>query len=109
MLTEEEAGTKWCPLNRSAIAKRKPEGHPGTIVSGYVAFNRAYVGGTTDEMCVGNCIGSDCMAWRWFDSVSDDGKVCHPKPSVHVRRDPLPKEAPLTDRRGFCGAFGAPT
>ena len=41
MMTEAEAKTKWCPLDRGSYSER-------------------HIGGTMPH-----CIGSDCMAWRW--------------------------------------------
>lgn len=56
-----------------------------------------------------DCMGSACMAWRWFDSVSDDGKFCHWIPTKMAMRHPDDtKDKPLDQRRGFCGLAGRP-
>lgn len=57
------------------------------------------------------CIGSVCMAWRWFDAVSDDGIGCFATPTKLAPRVPqndphIP--LPLEQRRGYCGAAGKP-
>lgn len=59
-----------------------------------------------------NCIASECMAWRWFDSMSDDGTQCHAKPSRLAARVPQTEPGlglPLDQRRGYCGIAGAPS
>jgi len=53
------------------------------------------------------CAASSCMAWRWFDSVSDDGTKTHHKPTVMTPRVPEPDTGrDLSERRGFCGIAG---
>jgi hypothetical protein len=46
------------------------------------------------------CLGSNCMAWRWYDFPLD------PKPPAGV----LPPKGKFRpeDRRGFCGLAGIP-
>lgn len=58
----------------------------------------------------GACIASRCMAWRWWDGLSDDGTAHHRKPTSHAPRVPEPPEGrPLDQRRGYCGLAGSPT
>ena len=86
MYTEEEAGEKRCPF--------------GKVRAGY--------DGNWDK---GGCIASECMAWRWFDDLSDDGTRCNRKPSALFKRVPEPNPEmgrPLDERRGFCGLAGKP-
>lgn len=85
MLTEAEAQTKWCPHAQE------------------VRFPRI-----EDRNALDKCIGSACMAWRWFDTVTDDGTLCQLKPTPMVARTPLPTESPLDARRGYCGLAGKP-
>ena len=55
------------------------------------------------------CEASDCMAWRWFDTLTDDGTACDWKPTAMVRRHPDDtKQKPLDQRRGYCGLAGKP-
>jgi hypothetical protein len=55
------------------------------------------------------CHASVCMAWRWHDTLSDDGTACHWKPTAVVKRHPDDtKDKPLDQRRGFCGLAGKP-
>lgn len=51
-----------------------------------------------------NCTASECMTWRWFDAVSDDGTRCHYL--IGRNNDHLPLD--LSERRGYCGLAGTP-
>jgi len=93
LLTESEAAETWCPFarvvqrdergNPAAAGNREPKHRPSPAV-----HDRAASDATA-------CIGSRCMAWRWFDGPFTN------EPE-HVKR-------PLTDkRRGFCGLAGTP-
>lgn len=64
-MTEEEAKTKQC--------------QEGITQQPAAATGFAWM--------VPNCIGSACMAWRWFDNLSDEA---------------------IKDPRGFCGKAGHP-
>jgi hypothetical protein len=59
MVTDSEAGTRWCPAARAIVAK--VEGPDGTI--GGLMGNR---GGPEDGPMLSHtrCIGARCMAWR---------------------------------------------
>ena len=55
------------------------------------------------------CVGPSCMAWRWFDDVSDDGKRIHHKPTAKLARMPERDDGyALSERRGYCGLAGQP-
>lgn len=109
MLTEEEAKTKWCPYSRVIVAKTST-GTQATVDRLQAACNRIDNGPATwaapDASC---CIGRACMAWRWFDGVSDDGTTIHRAPTHMRRREPEPKEGrPMSERTGYCGLVGKP-
>jgi hypothetical protein len=56
--TEDEAKEKWCPMVR--MMDDSSFNHP-------VAYNRCWLSGDTeDNPDEARCIGSRCMAWRWF-------------------------------------------
>lgn len=59
IVTEEEAKTKRCQETRGGIAHDRDR----------------------------TCLGSECMAWRWFDNTSDEA---------------------IKEPRGFCGKAGHP-
>lgn len=79
-MTEDEAKTKWCPHGQIAIAVGPSDGIE-------VADNRP------DNIKHANCIGSDCMMWRWNNGAY-----------------PLPNDPPEIRNRydGFCGLAGKP-
>ncbi len=95
-MTEEEAKKRWCPFARCF-----PDNSEG-MTDG--AGNRWTLDQDDKPNAFGNdnkCIGSACMAWRWF----------------HPGHDPdLPRQFPdvigseLNKRRdiGFCGLAGKP-
>jgi hypothetical protein len=70
VLTEKNTAAKTCPVSRGAPID---ESHP-------------YMGTRP-------CVGSSCMAWRWYDPTErwEDG---------HKRR--------VDERRGYCGLAGKP-
>jgi hypothetical protein len=81
--TEHEAKTRWCPFSRVAVDWL---GESGTVAA---TANRglttpAYPRGSSDHA---NCLGSGCMAWRWWDD----------------------EEPEIFERRGYCGLAGCPT
>lgn len=65
LLSEKEAGTKWCPFSRVAL-------HAGT---GGATANRHVSDGTTHGERVieeeTRCLGAGCMAWRWHDPLPE--------------------------------------
>lgn len=76
-MTEEEAKTKWCPFVRHAEDTNQETSVP--------AFNRL-----AEPLRYNlNCVGSDCMAWRWKPFAGYE---------VHDDYD-----------QGFCGLAGKTT
>jgi hypothetical protein len=59
-LNEEEAKTKWCPFSMDAAYVSKSE-----MLS--VSVNRDSANHFGVENV--NCIGANCMAWKWHYSV----------------------------------------
>jgi len=75
-MTEEEARKKWCPFVRN-----EPYG-----------FNRTVL--NEQDACVGKCVASECMAFRWAGWVNGEwGPTQCSTGSVRV---------------GYCGLAGAP-
>lgn len=66
LVTHAEAAARWCPAAR--VADVQPDGYLPPV-----AYNRAVPEGVQEPA---NCNGSNCMAWRWFDSAAGvpDGK-----------------------------------
>lgn len=54
LVTEKEAREKWCPLVRSMHAEFG------------LSWNRSADPVATAKYC--NCIASDCMMWRWYET-----------------------------------------
>ena len=76
MLTEEQAKEKFCPVARVIKTNGAAE---------LVAGNR-----DSEDQPLGNCIASECMAWRIAEMATHDvdtGKEIHPE-------------------RGYCGLAG---
>lgn len=82
-MTEEHARTKWCPHMRQPACM--PDGTS-------VAVN--FLPADNGPDCRGNCIASDCMAWRW-----DDGEGPEYVESLKAVR--MKKVA-----TGYCGLAG---
>ena len=84
-MTEEEAGTKWCP---HAIASHtNPRQHNG-------------------EVWLHNCIGSACMAWRWAAIPNPDYKPGNYQ--VWPTQQPVGDPWIQSDTLGGCGLAGKP-
>jgi hypothetical protein len=88
MNTEEQAKAKWCPFARVQFYARDDGQNP--------AVNR--------PECNVNCIGSECMAWRWREGWDEDTKSF----TTLYRKTPTRgghfENAPL----GYCGLAGQP-
>jgi hypothetical protein len=97
MLTEDEAKTKWCPMQR----------HSEQGVGG--AYNRPTSGGF-------GCIASDCMTWRWGPPPHDlRRRTLYSKKTGEKVNTAIGADAdwrlddptePMTARKGFCGLAG---
>lgn len=59
MVAEPTATHKWCPFARVLY------------ING--AFNRLATGKSPESA---HCIGSECMAWRWFGAGEPEGGYC---------------------------------
>lgn len=73
-MTEDEASEKWCPFVRVGMPVG---GSMNRDVQGYheAVSNKKHF----------NCIGSDCMAWRWKEDTTRS-----------------------VTRKGYCGLAGNP-
>lgn len=112
-MTESQAKQRWCPFVRVHV----PAGLINRISSALrrIAHKARLSGNLLDAEYIEeqeadtHCIGSGCMAWRWFDGVSDDGAACDHIPTIHAPRVSEPRQGrSLTERRGFCGLAGRP-
>lgn len=66
-MTEDEAKTKWCPFARVVVwHEPKDELTP--------PFNRFQAG--LDKTDLARCVGSDCMAWCYFNRPEDGHGYC---------------------------------
>jgi len=100
VMTEEEAKGKWCPFARVSEV--------GEAGGAYTHSPNRNLSPDLSGAAV--CITSQCMSWRWWDGLSDDGTAHDRKPTSHAARVPEPPEGrPLAQRRGFCGLAGRPT
>lgn len=87
--TEEEAKTKWCQMMASAPLERDETerygNHQGVVSA--------------------RCLGSACMAWRWWDAVEHSRAYY-----IENTRNRAPSElsGPIESRRGYCGVAGSP-
>lgn len=86
--TEEEAKTKTCPQTFAVPADRDPATGIGIAQGG-----------------PWNCIGSACMAWRWWDAAEHSRAYY-----IENTRNRAPSElsGPIESRRGYCGLAGSP-
>lgn len=81
LITDKEAQTKWCPMVRFANGT---EATNCTVNVGRERFE---------------CIGSDCVMWRWSGT--------HAKRHITVNGQPELLQSPET-RQGYCGLAGKP-
>jgi len=81
-MTEAEAKQQWCPHARIDGEQR-----------GDAAYNR-----DSDDMPVGHCIGSACMAWRWLPLTEQDRARIRAATGLEI----------LEKTHGYCGLAGAP-
>lgn len=79
-MTEAEALTKWCPFARGWTTGPQNEAVGGVNRYGSNMQGRPELHPETQ------CIGADCMAWRWSTSQNAPGAL----------------------QRGFCGLAGRP-
>lgn len=79
IVTEEEAKTKRCQESYPACSQVSPEGHTFAVAMSGGAYSM--------QTAPSYCIGSACMAWRWFDNTDDQA---------------------IKQPRGYCGKAGAP-
>lgn len=95
-MTEDEAKTKWCPFVRVALVTRPATGPSERIVApNSTSFNASVIGGTDEVKHTGNCITTDCMAWRVTDK---QGGPAYPGDG-----------APEYKTAGYCGLAGQPS
>ena len=85
-MTEDQAKAKWCPF---------------VVASHTNPRQRAWVDGDVGEptgTLHHNCLGSECMAWRWRDQIAEavDGP------------EGLSLNVSVDHSSGFCGLAGAP-
>ena len=64
----------------------------------------AYIGGEegTGVNYAGNCIASNCMAWRW----SDNAKLWFSKGEMALREESYPENSFVLECEGYCGLAG---
>jgi len=101
-MTEDEAKTKWCPFVR--IVSSTIDGQGFTP-----AANRMVNSDYPEQTLLpktGNCISSECMAWRWIDQQNLLDVV------EWVQADPQKRKLEDFKARnptnGFCGLAGTP-
>ncbi|EPY03530.1 hypothetical protein [Magnetospirillum fulvum] len=96
MLTEDEAKTMWCPQARIYDDPLDPNDKAYRPPS--VSFNRTTSDGADMPSAV--CIASECMAWRWADTIwaKPDGS-----PEHRSRQD---ETYSVRIDRGYCGLAG---
>lgn len=99
--SEREACERWCPFVRGAWAS--PSADAGWRMNGSpVGFNRAWIRPGTEEVSLGLCIGSDCMAWRTSGAERTRREVR----LIGLERKQV---TAVIERRGYCGLAGAPS
>ncbi len=81
-MTEEEAKQRWCPFASSRVVQQPLGGTDNKIHS----FN------SDDGEVHTTCLGSACMAWRWYKDNRQEIGECE-------------IDAP---ERGYCGLAGKP-
>jgi hypothetical protein len=62
LLTQDEAENCWCPFARAYDSWDAGDG--ATATNRPLAYHHSYSGDMQHRTNI-NCIGSNCMAWRW--------------------------------------------
>jgi hypothetical protein len=65
-MTEDEAKTKWCPMNRY---KPIPYNWFRYIFMGFTSWMNS-----RGDKSRSNCIASDCMMWQWKSTIKQTEK-----------------------------------
>jgi hypothetical protein len=128
LLSEDEAKTKRCPegfaaakgISVDGIPVMQPESAGPAHPHGAAGYYAVSHGGAPM-----NCIGSECMAWRWSElqpyeygkdlaegmNPADPGWEAYGEHTVIERTGPVKYirwRRPLPGRKGFCGKAGSP-
>jgi hypothetical protein len=90
-MTEDEAKTKWCPMARVSLPHADECGWQGP------ANRDPYKSSTYNGA---NCIGSECMAWRWGERLESEREA-------YMRGTDLRRTLQSTTD-GYCGLVGKP-
>jgi hypothetical protein len=87
IVTEEEAKTKRCQESYAPPVVASPSGSSTSDLA-YHSYAIGSLGaGYATVGAPAFCIGSACMAWRWFDNIDDQA---------------------IEQPRGYCGKAGKP-
>ena len=70
-----------------------------------IECRRLRVDGHADVVLCSMCIATKCMHWRWWDRATKTEVVV---PARETGGDPVTREVPTTNRRGYCGLSGIP-
>ena len=89
-MTEDEAKTKWCPFVRVSIGLDPEFTVHNRVADAYTGEDSRDPDHGINHPAAYNCIGSQCMAWRWSDHKGN------------------PCKANEYDGHGYCGLAGAP-
>lgn len=114
-ITEEQASRCWCPFAQSRVV----------IWNRTATEQRNYVYAADDgpDDPLTNCIGANCMAWRWLPLMADDAYLEAVKKAAveigdksssraqaakHVNANRAKYGLPTQPFEGYCGLAGKP-